>query len=194
MPSEFEFGITAEYVPKLEGLDKPDALLKSLAKKVADEGKKRIRNSQDLRGGRMTALAPSTIRRKKKTASSPQMATRPLWNTGQMFRAISSWKIGKGVWAAGVKSEGSPPRDLLGIIHQQEGAGKTRVRRMFIGISDRTARRLRSDTFRWINNKIKKAGLKKAKLRFGKFGTSSALQSSGESTSDWSDSIGLTPL
>jgi len=194
MPSELEFGITVEYVPKLEGLDKPDVLLKSLAKKVADEAKKRIRNSQDLRGGRMKALAPSTIRRKKKTASSPPMVTRPLWNTGQMFHAISFWKTKKGEWAAGVKPVGSPPRDLLGIIHQQEGASRKRVRRMFIGISSQTARRLRSDVNRWIKNKIKKAGLKKARMVFGKVGISGTLSSSSESLSDWADSVGVKPL
>jgi hypothetical protein len=194
--SDFYVEITAEYAPKIEGLDMPDYLMKSLAEQVARKAKERIRRSQDLRGGNMQKLKPSTIRKKRKTASSPPMVTRPLWNTGTMFGAISAWRIAKGVWAAGIKPEGFPRRDLLGIIHQQEGASRLRVRRMFLGIPTQLANKLKSDVRRWYKKKVEKAYLNKKVVKITGLsgGQSTSGFSSTKGIDDWADSVGVSPL
>lgn len=143
----FKVGITFEQnIPDLSK-EQMDPLVREVAVKIATDAKKNIRNQINFTGDPFRRLAPKTIRNKiAKKSISPDSA---LIDTGLMLNSIDVFPQGTAKYITGLRPNGSPQRDLLAFIHQEEGVNQqTRVIRRFLGVSKQTEN--------WISARIKR--------------------------------------
>jgi hypothetical protein len=162
MPSEFVVDIEIDVsIPDFLDASVP---LKQIAEKCVTDAQRNIRLGIDADGMPFIPLANSTIRRKKSKGSS--YPNRALYDKGIMYNAIHAYKLGKNLYGVGVIARGNPSRDLVGMIHQELGAGKTRVIRRFIGMSEQTLDWANARMERWINERDRAAAHKMIKLRY----------------------------
>ena len=162
MSSEFSIGITLDLA--LPDLDDASIPLTQIANKIKMESQKRIRQQRNINGTYYRALSKKTIRDKIREGSA--YPRRALWRKGIMYRAIHAYKAGKNEVQIGVISRGTPPRDLLGIIHQEQGVPSKsgRIARTFLGITKKTERWANERMERWVKKQLEKPPKEKVYL------------------------------
>ena len=156
---DFKFTIDVTY--NQIDLSQVDVPMKQIADKIAVEAQRNIRTQTTPEGHTFQALAQSTIR-KKKRLNQPLKA---LIAKGIMYRAIHAYRVNKNVYAVGVIPRGVPQRDLVALIHQEVGAGETRVTRPFLGISKKIEEYAYHRMERWIKERFEKATIKKFSIK-----------------------------
>ena len=134
--------------------------LEQIAKKVATDSQRNIRQQTNLDGSRYQPLSRKTIQDKiRERSENPRMA---LYRKGIMYRAIHVYRRGKNLFEVGVIPRGSPRRDLVGMIHQEIGP----VIRSFLGFSETTYAWARARIERWLAERIQKAAKKFINLKY----------------------------
>lgn len=158
MPSEFICNIEVDLaIPDFTDASVP---LGQIAKKVADDSQKNIRQQTNLDGSRYQPLSKKTVQAKiREGAENPQRA---LYRKGVMYRAIHIYKTGKNSFAVGIIPRGSPRRDLVGMIHQEIGP----VIRSFLGFSQSTYTWARARMERWLVEKTQKSARKYINFKY----------------------------
>ena len=156
---DFKFTIDVTY--NEIDLSQADVPMKQIADKIAVEAQRNIRTQISPSGHPFQALAQSTMR-KKKRLNQPLKA---LIAKGIMYRAINAYRVNKNVYAVGVIPRGVPQRDLLALIHQEVGAGETRVTRPFLGISEKIEKYAYARMERWIKERFEKATIKRFSIK-----------------------------
>lgn len=156
--SNFRLRINVNFkIPRLSDANIP---LGQIADKIVEDSRSNIRRQQSPYGlgGAFKPLSKNTIRKKKKAGYTAP--TKALIATNMMFRSIRKYKDGKNKISVGVKGVGAPPRDFIGMIHQQIGVKSNRygrVVRPFIGISKKTRAWARNRMKRWAKKRIESA-------------------------------------
>jgi len=162
MPSDFTVDIKCDFViPDFLNATVP---LTQISEAVANDCRKNIRQSTDFEtGSPLAKLARKTINDKKRLGYGGKP---PLERTGVMLNAIHAYKVVNNVAVVGIIPRGNPSRDLLGIIHQEQGVNKfTRVIRRFMGISPQRQEWIDARMSRWINERLQKASHKYLNLK-----------------------------
>lgn len=161
MASEFTVGIEID-APIPDFLD-ASVPLKQIADKVADDSRKNIRQQTNVDGTAMARLSVKTLKDKKRKGY-PNLA---LYRTGVMFNAIHVYNRGKNNFEVGIISRGSPHRDLVALIHAEQGVNQhTRIIRTFLGMSNATLTWANSRMERWINERVQKASRKLINIKY----------------------------
>ena len=158
MPSEFVVNIEMDLaIPDFMDASVP---LEQIARKVAADSQKNIRQQTNLDGSRYQPLSRKTIQDKiRERAENPRLA---LYRKGIMYRAIHVYKRGKNFFEVGIIPRGSPRRDLVGMIHQEIGP----VIRSFLGFSETTFVWARARMERWLVERTQKAARKLINLKY----------------------------
>lgn len=164
MPSKFTVKIDYDVLPSLEGLQNADVPLKDIANRIIQDVKRNIRQGRSYRGTYYKKLADKTI--KDKIREGAIYPKRALYRTGKLFKALRYWKVSKNNYQVGIAAVGSPRRDNLARIHQEEGVNRyTRTIRSFFGISNVRRKWARQRLKRWIKNVINKEYTKKRRKK-----------------------------
>ena len=158
MPSEFVVNIEMDLaIPDFMDASVP---LEQIAKKVATDSQKNIRQQTNLDGSRYQSLSRKTIQDKiREKSENPRLA---LYRKGVMYRAIHVYHRGKNWFEVGIIPRGKPRRDLVGMIHQEIGP----VIRTFLGFSETTFVWARTRTERWLAERTQKAARKLIRLKY----------------------------
>lgn len=154
MPGEFSIDITLDLsIPDLDDASVP---LTQIAEKIKNESQKRIRQQRNIDGTYYKGLSKKTIQQKIREGSS--YPNRALYRKGIMYRAIHAYKVGKNEVQVGVIPRGKPSRDLVGIIHQEQGvpSKQGRIQRTFLGITQKTEEWAYQRMERWISKQLEK--------------------------------------
>ena len=165
MPSEFTVDITLDLsIPDLSDASIP---LTQIAEKIKSESQKRIRQQINIDGTRYRGLSRKTIQDKIREGSAYPL--RALFRKGVMYRAIHVYKAGKNEVHVGVIPRGKPSRDLVGIIHQEQGTPSKsgRIQRTFLGITKKTEKWANERMERWIKGQLEKPPKEKIYLKIG---------------------------
>jgi len=164
MPSAFTCEIQVDTsIPDFMDASIP---LNQIAEKVAEDSRKNIRNQTNIDGTTYVRLSKKTIQEKiRESSPKPNMA---LYRKGIMYRAISVFKIDKNEFEVGIKAVGIPRRDLIGIIHQEQGVPSKlgRITRTFLGFTDKTYKWANSRIDRWLKERIEKATKKQFNFKY----------------------------
>ena len=158
MPSQFTVNIEIDTaVPDFMNAEIP---LGQIAEKVATEAKENIRRQQSPDGTPFTPLAKRTVQKKGFSMA--------LIDKGIMFNAISVFHIAKNQFEVGVIPRGKPRRDLVALIHQEQGvpSKKGRIVRPFLGMSSRLLKWANDRMERWMAEKAQKAAHKFINLKY----------------------------
>lgn len=158
MPSDFICNIEMDIsIPDFMDASVP---LEQIAKKVADDSQKNIRQQTNLDGSRYEPLSKKTIQDKiRERTENPYLA---LYRKGIMYRAIHVYRKGKNLFEVGIIPRGKPVRDLVGMIHQEIGP----VIRTFLGFSESTYNWARARMERWLTERTQKAARKIINLKY----------------------------
>jgi len=162
MASQFKVDIEVDIkVPDFLDADIPSS---QIARKVSDAAHRNIRDQISPSGVPFQKLKESTLKRKRRLKQ-PLIA---LIAKGVMKNAIHIYHIAQNQWAVGVIQRGVPRRDLVALIHQEQGVpSKTgRVARPFIGMSDQILKWANARMQRWVTERIAKAAHKKFNMKF----------------------------
>ena len=163
MASEFVIGIEIDaQIPDFMDASVP---LSQIAEKVADDSRRNIRQQTNVDGSAMARLSVKTIKDKKRAKSQyPNLA---LYRTGSMFRAIHVYNKGKNDFEVGIIPRGSPSRDLLALIHAEQGVNQhTRTTRTFLGMTNATITWANSRMERWLSERVQKASRKLINIKY----------------------------
>lgn len=163
MPSEFSVGIEIDIaIPDFMDASVP---LSQIANKVADDSRRNIRQQTNVDGSAMRRLSVKTIKDKRRERSPyPNLA---LYRTGAMFRAIHVYNKGKNDFEVGIIPRGSPSRDLVALIHAEQGVNQhTRIIRTFLGMTTATINWANSRMERWLSERVQKASRKLINLKY----------------------------
>lgn len=147
---------------KLDAPDFSDASipLGQIAKKVASNAQKNIRNQTNLDGSAFKPLSVKTI--KDKVRQNSTYPRRALYRKGIMYRGIHIYKLSKNSFNVSIVSRGKPPRDMIGEIHQEIGP----IKRTFLGFNQQTYQWAWARMNRWIVERKKKAKKKSYSLNY----------------------------
>ena len=158
MPSEFVVNIEMDLaIPDFMDASVP---LEQIAKKVATDSQRNIRQQTNLDGSRYQPLSRKTIQDKiREKSENPRLA---LYRKGIMYRAIHIYKTQKNYCEVGIIPRGKPRRDLVGLIHQEIGP----VIRSFLGFSETTYIWARTRMERWLAERTQKAAKKFINLKY----------------------------
>lgn len=150
MPSEFTVEIKMDLIiPDFIDATIP---LQQCAEEIKNDSQRSIRLQQDFEtGASFTPLSKRTISRKGFSMA--------LFDKGVMFNAIHAYKVVNNTIVVGIIPRGSPQRDLVGLIHQEQGVPSKRGRivRRFLGVSEKRMQWIESRMQRWVNERIQKA-------------------------------------
>jgi hypothetical protein len=163
MPSDFIVGIEIDVtIPDFMDASVP---MGQIANKVADDSRRNIRQQTNVDGSVMRRLSVKTIKDKRRKGSQyPNLA---LYRTGAMFNAIHVYSKGKNDFEVGIIPRGSPSRDLVALIHAEQGANEhTRVIRTFLGMTSATKNWSNSRIERWLSERVQKASRKLINLTY----------------------------
>lgn len=156
---DFKFNIDVTY--NEIDLSQADVPMKQIADKIATEAQRNIRTQTSPDGTPFEALKESTLRRKRRL----RQPLKALIAKGIMKNAIHVYNLGKNKYAVGVIPRGLPQRDLVALIHQEVGAGETRVTRPFLGISKRIEEYAYHRMERWIKERFEKTSIKRFSIK-----------------------------
>lgn len=161
MGSEFTVRIEAE-------ISQPDfsdanGMLSQISEAIVRDIKKNIRGQMDIDGQPFVPLAEKTIQDKlRKASATPRKA---LMRKEVMLNAIHAYKVNKNNFEIGVIARGNPRRDLVGLIHQEQGVNKhTRIIRKFLGISSKMLKYSNDRVSRWVKQRVGNAKKKYIKI------------------------------
>jgi len=163
MASDFAVGIEIDLqIPDFMDASVP---LGQIANKVADDSRRNIRQQTNVNGSAMARLSVKTIKDKRRKRSQyPNLA---LYRTGIMFNAIHVYNKGKNNFEVGIIPRGSPSRDLLALIHAEQGVNQhTRITRTFLGMTSATLKWANARMERWLNERAQKAAHKFINLKY----------------------------
>ena len=155
MPSDFTAEIIIDfYIPEFMDASVP---LQQISDGIANDSRRNIRQSIDFEDGSpFHPLAKKTIKDKRRLGVSN--ASLPLVRSGVMLNAIHSYKVRANLMVVGVISRGSPRRDLVALIQQEQGVNQfTRLARRFLGVSPKRREWAMARMKRWVAERIEKA-------------------------------------
>ena len=163
MGSDFTFTVDIDVaIPDFMDASIP---LQQIGEKVANEAQRNIRMQKTPDNIPFIELAKKTKRDKlREHAPYPKMA---LYRKGIMYNAIHAYKVTNNEIMVGVISRGSPRRDLIALIHQEQGVNQyTRITRPFLGISKTLQDWATKRMERWLSERVQKAAHKYINLKF----------------------------
>ena len=122
-----------------------------------------IRQLRNADGTFYSKLSPKTIKDKQRLGITD--VTTPLVRTGIFKRAIRIFRDSKNSFSIGVASRGNPRRDLLAIIHQEQGVNQhTRIARRPIGVSKKMLNFANARMEKWVSKQMKKTKHERIKI------------------------------
>lgn len=125
--------------------------LSQIAKKIATNARRNIRNQTNLDGSAYARLSVKTLKDKRREKA--PYPRRALYRKGIMYRAIHVYKNAKNDFSVGIIPRGVPRRDIVAQIHQNLAP----VIRTFLGFGASTYRWMNQRMQRWIIEKQQKA-------------------------------------
>ncbi len=149
MVSEFTVEIKIDItIPNFEDASIP---LQQIGEEIAEDARKNIRLQRSPNGKSFFPLSKRTIDRKGFSAA--------LIDKGIMLGAIHAYKVKNNTVVVGVIARGKPSRDLVALIHQEQGvpSKKGRIARPFLGISEKRAKWIEARMKRWVAERIQKS-------------------------------------
>ncbi len=146
-------------IPDLSDANIP---MRQIAEEIVKDSRRNIRKQKAPDGTPFESLKEKTVNRKRNKGFS--FPSRALFAKGIMYRAIHAYKLSKNRFAVGVIARGKPRRDLLAIIHQEQGPVPGQYIRPFLGISTKVQRFARDRMNRWVRQKLEKAPKKAIKI------------------------------
>lgn len=142
--------------------------MRQCSERIKADTQRNIRLQKSPDGAPFAPLSKDTIRKKKRSglgfAGNPERA---LFAKGIMYRGIHVYRLAKNTFSVGVMARGFPPRDLLAIIHQEQGviSKRGRIARPFLGISKNTEIWINARMQRWANRALRNAPIKTLKIK-----------------------------